>query len=145
MTEVELQIQVADYLRLQYPDVLFKPDFGSGVRLTPQQAARQKRQSGGLRGWPDLFIAESAYVRAPLFRDKPDLVNCRKLHHGLFIELKKEGTRLTKLNGEWATPHIAEQAEMLEKLISKGYYADFACGFDEAKAVLDRYLQGRSR
>ena len=57
MNESDLQSQVADYLRLQYPNVMFHSDFGSGVRLTVGQALRQKRQNGGRRAWPDMFIA----------------------------------------------------------------------------------------
>ena len=45
VSESDLQIQVAEYLTLQYPDVLFHSDFGSGVRLTLGQAVRQKGQS----------------------------------------------------------------------------------------------------
>ena len=61
--------------------------------------------------------------------------------HGLFLELKKEGTRLKKKDGEWASPHIAEQAEVLRKLRDRGYAAEFVVGFDEAKKVIDDYLQ----
>ena len=59
MKESDLQIMVADYLRLRYPKVLFHSDFGSGIKLTKGQAMKQKRQNGGRRGWPDMFIAES--------------------------------------------------------------------------------------
>lgn len=59
MTESELQVMVADYIRLQYPNVLFHSDFGSGVKLTKGQAIKQKRQNGGRRAWPDMFIAEA--------------------------------------------------------------------------------------
>lgn len=138
MTESELQIQVADYLRLQYPDVLFHSDFGSGIKLTIGQAAKQKRQNGGRRAWPDMFIAEPKEIMLPHIKGaiKSGLV----VHHGLFIELKKEGTRLKKKNGEWANEHIAEQADMLERLNFRGYKAEFAVGFDEAKEVIDKYL-----
>lgn len=61
MTESELQVMVADYLRLQYPEVLFHSDFGSGIKLTMAQAVKQKRQNGGRRAWPDMFIAEPIY------------------------------------------------------------------------------------
>lgn len=126
MKESDLQVMVADYLRLQYPTVLFHSDFGSGIKLTMGQAAKQKRQNGGRRAWPDMFIAEPG-----------------ALYAGLFIELKKEGTRLKKKSGEWATPHIAEQAEVLSKLVDKGYLAKFACGFDQAKEIIDGYLGGK--
>lgn len=63
-----------------------------------------------------------------------------KEYHGLFVELKKVGTRLKKKNGQYATKHIKEQAEMIEKLNTAGYYAAFAVGFDEAKKIIDNYL-----
>ena len=128
MKEEVIQQQLADYLRLQYPDVMFHSDFGSGTKLTMGQAVRQKRLNGGKRAWPDMFIAEPQ----PHGRD---------WYHGLFIELKKEGTRIKKKNGEWASKHIDEQAEVLERLEFRGYRAVFAVGFDEAKEVIDEYLK----
>ena len=129
MSEAEIQNNIALYLRMQYPDVLFKSDFGSGIKLTPWQAKVQKIQSGGRRGWPDLFIAEPQ----PHGRD---------WYHGLFIELKRADARLKKKTGEWANDHIAEQAEMLDKLRDKGYRAEFAIGFGEAADLIDEYLTG---
>ena len=156
MTEADLQAQVADYLRLQYPDVLFHSDFGSGIKLTPGQAVKQKRQNGGRRAWLDMFIAEPVYWRD--IGDVPYFLKVHKEFHdiyyvatretdeysayGLFLELKKDGTRLKKKNGEWATKHIAEQADVLEKLRERGYCAEFAVGFDEAKEIIDEYLGG---
>lgn len=125
MKESDLQVQVADYLRLRYPKVLFHSDFGSGIKLTQGQAMKQKRQNGGRRGWPDMFIAEP----------KNGL-------HGLFIELKKAGTRLKKKDGTWASEHLAEQNEVLNQLQKKGYAAYFAVGFEEAKDIIDDYLGG---
>ena len=58
MTELELHAQVADYIRLQYPSVIFHSDFGSGIKLTMGQAIKQKRLNGGRRSWPDMFIAQ---------------------------------------------------------------------------------------
>lgn len=136
MTEAELQIQVADYLRIQYPDVIFHSDFGSGVSLTQWQAARQKRQNGGQRAWPDMFIAEP----------RPRCIDggWKYEWHGLFIELKREKTRIWKKNGEFASDHIREQYMMLERLRERGYQAKFAVGFDEAKQIIDEYLGGKN-
>lgn len=130
MNESDLQVMVADYLRLQYSEVLFHSDFGSGVKLTVGQAMKQKRQNGGRRAWPDMFIAEPMDVAG-------------RIYNGLFIELKKGGTRLKKKNGEWASEHIAEQADVLERLEFRGYKALFAVGFDEAKEIIDNYLGGK--
>ena len=127
MTEAELQIQVAEYLRLQYPDVLFHSDFGSGVKLTPGQAMKQKRQNGGRRAWPDMFIAKPK-LKGHVYR------------FGLFIELKREGTRLRNKSGLWANEHIREQAHILDRLRTLGYSASFVCGFEEAKKIIDDYL-----
>ena len=133
MRESDLQVMVADYLRLQYPSVLFHSDFGSGIKLTPGQAVKQKRQNGGRRAWPDMFIAQPRF-------ETDSSTSLELVAHGLFIELKKEGTRLKKKNGEWASEHIAEQANILRALRIRGYSAEFACGFEEAKAIIDKYL-----
>lgn len=131
-TEAQLQERIATYIRLQCPTVLFHSDFGSGVKLTPGQAIKQKRQNGGRRAWPDMFIAE------------PWIAEDGRGAYGLFIELKRQGTRLKKKNGEWASPHIAEQAGVLDKLTERGYKAEFAVGFEEAKAIIDAYLRSKS-
>lgn len=131
MTELDLQQQVADYLKENYPRVIFHSDFGSGIKLTIGQAVKQMKLNGGRRAWPDMFIAE------------PNKVGHNLIYFGLFIELKKGGVRLKKKNGEWASPHIAEQAEMLERLRFRGYKAEFAVGFDQAKELIDNYLGGK--
>ena len=59
---------------------------------------------------------------------------------GLFLEIKRDGTRLKKKNGEWSTTHIKEQANVLHRLRKRGYAAEFAIGFDEAKKLIDEYL-----
>lgn len=143
-SEAELQVQVADYLRLQYPEVMFHSDFGSGIKLTMGQAIKQKRQNGGRRAWPDMFVAEPKEVARTEFEDKEKSIalsfgHCR---FGLFIELKKAGTRIYKKDGTLvANEHIREQFDLLEQLRRKGYEAKFACGFDEAKEIIDNYLR----
>ena len=143
--ESDLQVMVADYLRLQYPDVLFHSDFGSGIKLTMGQAAKQRRQNGGRRAWPDMFIAEPKKVYQKFKNVDGDGIEGFNLKHGLFIELKREGTRIFKKDGKLvADEHIREQFDMLEELRQRGYAAEFACGFDEAKAIIDNYLGGKS-
>ena len=146
MTEADLQVQVADYLRLQYPKVMFHSDFGSGIKLTMGQAIKQKRQNGGRRAWPDMFIAEPALVIEDKKRKNEDGViyiesYTEERYNGLFIELKKAGTRIFKKDGTLvADEHIREQFDVLEQLRKRGYMAEFACGFDEAKKIIDGYL-----
>lgn len=126
--EEKLHLKVCDYLRKNYPDVLFRTDFSSGMKMTPGQAAKHKKFQKG-RAWPDLFIACSD-------RDGWEIKEC-----GLFLELKAEGTKLYKKNGEMvANKHYREQAEMLKKLRSEGYAAEFAIGYDEAIKQIHEYL-----
>ena len=122
--ESDIQVMLADYLVIHYPKIIFHSDFGSGVKLSFYQANLQKRQNGGRRAWPDMFIA------------KP----CGK-YAGLFIELKRDGTRIKKRNGAYASDHIAEQAKLLSLLEKQGYKAVFAVGFNEAKQIIDAYLE----
>lgn len=146
MTELELQARVADYLRLQYPGVLFHSDFGSGIKLTMGQAIKQRRLQGGRRSWPDMFIAEPKNVKAEcnVITDGDVIKEAHFLEQkcGLFIELKKAGTRIFKKDGSLVSDaHICEQFDMLEQLRRRSYVAEFACGFDEAKKIIDKYLK----
>lgn len=170
-TEADLQMQVADYLCLQYPGVLFRSDFGSGTKLTPGQAKKQKRQNGGRRAWPDMFIAQkwlwmTADDLPQLSYDNSYPVRSFEYYAGdvdvsqaagLFLELKKEGERLLAVPGhrrmhhyiskdgnEYKDQHTMEQADCLYELRRRGYCAEFAVGFDEAKKIIDEYLGGPS-
>lgn len=134
MSEAELQKSVANFIKHYFPFALFHSDFGSGAKLTPRQAATQKAQNAGRRAWPDIFIAEPA----PCSASKDE----QKEYHGLFVELKREGVRLKKKNGDWATRHIAEQAEVLKELRKRGYKAEFAVGYGEATRIIDNYFFG---
>jgi len=114
---------VINYLRWQYPNVLFHSDYGAGVKLTMNQAKAQKRIQNGM-SWPDIFIAEP-----------------RKPYNGLFIELKADGVKLYKKNDDYANDHIKKQNECLIELRRRGYYATFAVGFYQAKEIIDDYLK----
>ena len=125
MTEKILHRQVCDYIRAQYPGVLFNSDLAGATKLTIGQATSMKHLRSD-RGWPDIFIAEPGK---------------RFKYHGLFIELKMEGIKLINSKGFPSTPHLAEQFLILERLSCKGYKAEFAVGFYEAKKLIDNYLK----
>lgn len=131
--EHQLYEQIARYLQLQYPDVIYRFDLAADMKLTVGQAAKHKRLHPR-RGYPDLFVAE------PIDRDKGEI--SWKKFNGMFLELKKEGTRVLKKDGTPATEHIGEQLKVLEALGKKGYACYMVCGFDEAKDVIDEYLKG---
>lgn len=159
MTELELQAQVADYIRLQYPNIIFHSDFGSGIKLTMGQAIKQKRLNGGRRAWPDMFLAEpyipKAYCRELTEEERKEVeeklgdldgIACAKFlysYYGLFIELKREGTRIFKKDGKLvADEHIREQYDMLNDLRARGYAAEFGIGFEATKELIDSYMRG---
>ena len=136
MSEHELYKLIARYLQLQYPNVIYRFDLAADLKLTPGQARTHKKLHPE-RGYPDLFIAEPK-----------DGLNMRtggnpNVYAGLFIEIKKEGTRLKKKDGSWASDHIAEQVNTLDRLEFRGYRATFGVGFDEVKNIIDEYLGGR--
>lgn len=129
MTEHEMYMQIADYMRYQYPKVIYRFDLAADLKLSIGQAKKHKRLQGR-RGYPDLFIAEP----------KVDLIDMIK-YSGLFLELKRPDVKIYKKNGELvANSHIREQAAVLDELRKCGYKAEFACGFDEAKKIIDEYL-----
>jgi hypothetical protein len=122
--EYELQKSVSRYLSYQYPDIEFFSDTIASLKLTINQAKRNKLiQKNGFK-CPDLLILEP-----------------RKGYCGLFIELKitspfkKDGTILSSTKD-----HLKLQHECLLKLTSKGYKAEFSWGFDMTKQIIDKYL-----
>ena len=134
-TEENLHLKICDYLRKNYPDVLFRTDFSSGMKMSPGQAVKHKKFQKS-RAWPDLFIAESGVVK---FKEGNLIVNLRK--NGMFLELKADGVKLYKKNGEMvANKHYQEQAEMLKKLRDRNYYAEFAIGYKDAIEQIREYL-----
>jgi hypothetical protein len=76
------------------------------------------------RAFPDLAIYET-----------------NSCFHGFFLEIKAEGIKLFKKNGEeYTSDHIREQAEVLKLLREQGYYAEFGIGFDDCKGKIDEYM-----
>lgn len=114
--------QIATYLRLQYPDVIFRFDM-AGLNLSMAQAGMNKVIQCG-KGWPDLFIAEP-----------------RHPYKGLFLEIKADGVKLHKKDMSFTSPHLEEQNYMMLRLRKRGYSANFVIGFDQAKNEIDMYLK----
>lgn len=122
MSEYNEHRAVCQYLKLQYPKVIFLSD-GSGVRVTPGIANQIKNLKSG-RGIPDLIILEP-----------------RGGYHGLCIEMKAKDSTVFKKDGSLRKDkHLEEQWEVLKRLLNKGYYATFAIGRDDAMAIIDDYF-----
>jgi hypothetical protein len=132
-----MHLKVCDYLRKNYPDVIFRTDFSSGMRMTPAQAAKHKKFQKS-RAWPDLFIAKSTMkIEYNRYAGEQFLDG----YAGLFLELKAEGTQLYKKDGTLRkNKHIEEQVKMLEKLNEAGYCAMFAVGYEDTICKIEQYL-----
>jgi hypothetical protein len=125
--EDDLQIQVATYLRLNYPAVKFTIS-PANIKLTKFMAKKVKSMGYG-KGTPDLIIP----ARNAQFS-------------GLWIELKSERKEYKDENGEnkvhEAGTASSDQLEWLAFLTAQGYKALVCTGYEEAKAVIDNYFRG---
>lgn len=121
-TEDELHKQVVLHLKAIGAD--FKSDHEAGRKRTPWEQQRMKSMQSA-RGWADIFIAEP-----------------RGMYHGAFIELKSNKARLYLKSGKLSTDaHIQEQAEFLQRMTDKGFYSNFAQGYEDAIHQIDGYLK----
>lgn len=119
--EDQLAQQVATFLNMQYPNIIYHFDTGSGGNLSIGMAMRNKRLNKW-RGYPDLFIM------------KPMNGKC-----GLFLELKVIDP--FKKNGHLkSNEHLIEQDQFHHSLQRLGYAACFSVGFDETVKIIKHYL-----
>jgi hypothetical protein len=110
--EAGVQKAVIDYLKYQYPHVLYCASAG-GVRTSMKQAIKMKA-TGYVKGVPDLQIFEAVGS-----------------YHGLLIEIKDIKGVVSK-----------EQKEWINKLNERGYYATYSKGFEATVKVIDDYFKG---
>ena len=138
-SEHNLYEQIARYLQLQYPDVIYRFDLAADLKLTPGQAAKHHRLHPE-RGYPDLFIAGSSENIDS--KDWNSIVREWGFYFGLYIEIKTESNSPYKKDGTLKKDqHLEEQARMLEKLRARGYKAEFGVGFEGCKQIIDEYLR----
>lgn len=137
--EAKIQVQVCDYIKKNYPDVIFQCDLASGMNLGKFIGGMNTRLRSS-RGMPDLFIAKPVKKYSePIIPSSGRVYTYFTEFNGLFIELKQESVRL-KSGGIAKSPHHDEQAEVLARLKQLGYRAEFCCGLNEAIKLIDEYL-----
>jgi len=111
--EAGVQKAVIDYIKYQYPGILYCASAG-GVRTSMKQAIKMKA-TGYVKGVPDLQIFEAV-----------------NNYHGLLIEIKDIKGVVSK-----------EQKEWIKKLNERGYYATYSKGFEATIKVIDDYFKGQ--
>ena len=103
--EYQICKDIAIYMRLQYPNIIFHFDL-AGLNLSRAQAGMMKAIQGG-RGYPDLFIAEPRLI----FRDDDDLPFGTN-YYGLFIEVKKGRYKVAQKRYDLHHPSHSGQMEL---------------------------------
>lgn len=123
VTELSVHNQVCKYLKAQYPNVMFLSDFAAGIKMSIGMASRQSMQKSN-HAFPDIMVFEP-----------------RGRFHGLFLEVKRDSDALYNKDGSFKkSDHIEAQRYCITELYRKGYQAQFVCGFDAAKLVIDTYF-----
>ncbi len=122
MSEKRLQVAVCDYLKIQYPRIIFSCDLSSGMKLSIGQAVQAQRMRSS-RGLPDIMIFYPNHG-----------------YHGLFIELKTTSPFLKDGITLKSDVHLTEQKAILDQLTALNYRAKFGVGFDHCKEIIDLYL-----
>lgn len=119
--EIE-QFQFIDFLKSNYPNILFRVAV-DGVRLSIGTAVKLKKNGILQRSLPDIEIF------FPTIK-----------YHGLFIEMKITNRKLFKKDGSYIDEHTKEQSLILKRFNEIGYYASFGIGYEHAKNILVAYI-----
>jgi hypothetical protein len=129
MTEYAIQLAVLEFVRYQYPRVMWQSSFdgiyisGSDDGKAKGYAAKMQRLQQSDEAYPDLFFPEP-----------------RGVYNGLYIELKTSKDKyLTKAGELRQNQHIQDQWATILKLNERGYYAAFA-DYDEALHLIGWYF-----
>jgi hypothetical protein len=122
MSEYTEHKAVANYLKMQYPNVIFTSD-SSGIRLSIGNAKKMLALKSNNK-IPDLII-----------------LHPNQEYNGLIIEIKAKHKSPYLKNGSLSkSVHIQEQNKTLEALTELKYKAVFGVGFDECKNIIDKYM-----
>lgn len=135
--EDRTQKQVSSFMRRKYPNVVF----------TSEQSGLFTGDGYGLA--MNLKSTRSNHTHLDMFVSEP-----RGGYFGMYLELKKEGEHIYKLDGGFIkqtekkivmgvkieVDHLEEQRNSIDLLRSKGYLCFFAIGLDNAMRIIDDYM-----
>jgi hypothetical protein len=128
------------HLKENHPHVQdFFFDWAAGQWFADPGLRKSRASLSSGRGWADLFIP---YPMTHTLADGSE-----KTFHGLFLEIKKEDTKIyvtdpkTKEKRLAANEQIQLQAPFLERMNDMGYCGMFGIGLEDCKAKLDWYLK----
>jgi hypothetical protein len=121
-----LASNVAKFMKMKYPSVIYRFDAAADLKMSIYQASRIKSLHGKFsKGYPDLFIA------------KPN-----KYYHGLFLELKADNASPFKKDGQLKkNEHLETQAKMHDHLRNEGYEVKFTVGLKDTIEIIEDYME----
>ena len=90
-----------------------------------QQMAAIKE--GFIAGQSDIIINRICYD-----------VATKTLCKGMFLELKKEGSKIYKKDGTFVNKHIEKQNKYMQKY-GKDYFCNFGIGYDHAEKIIKHF------
>lgn len=121
--EEKIQIELFSWLSDKYPHVLAISE-PSGVRVSMGLATKLKKM-------------RSKHTHLDVYCLEPVGDYC-----GLAVELKAKN--IYKKDGSlYKDEHLEDQQNTINLLREKGYYATFAVGFNEARTIIEDYLNNR--
>lgn len=123
--EEHLQFQVAEYLRRQYPNILWF--HVANERSTAIQQLVKLKRLGVLAGVPDVLIFEPYYTYRNGTMEQPPETES---YNGLAIELKIKPNKTTPA-----------QDKVLDQLESREWQCSICYDFETAKKVIDQYMK----
>lgn len=127
-TESSVQIDCIKLIRSLSPYAHIIVNAQSKGKQTIGQAMKIKRE-GFVSGQSDIIVIRQCY----------DHDNGRILQ-GMFLELKREKTRITKVkDGTYASGTISQQAHYFEKY-GKNFFCNFGIGYDHAEKIIQKFF-----
>ncbi len=122
--EKQLKFNVADFMKLQYPEIPFRIDFDQFI--LPAHIRMQVCRLRNGEGWPDVQVMYPT-----------------KHFHGLFGELKSSRDKIYKRDGMLRQDeHLVSQLSQMQRLESFGYLCCFSWSVDHFAGVMKSYLTG---
>lgn len=122
--EDRARMAILDFCRLRYPE-LYATVIGIFNEGNRAKSTNKFLYRLGLRkGASDLFFAFP-----------------KNGYHGLWMEIKKDGWKMTKSQEE----HIEHQTKFIEQMVSLGYMGRIVVGVQEGIKLLDDYMRSEIR
>lgn len=126
-TESSVQIRCINLIRSLSPYTHIIVNAQSRGAQSVGSVMKAKRE-GFVSGQSDIIVIRRCYDH-----DNGRIVN------GMFLELKREKTRITKKDGTYTSNTIAEQAYYFEKY-GKDMYCNFGIGYDHAEKIIQKFF-----